>query len=251
MNFEIAGLILVFITVGLIFAFALFHKGRPYRDLRAIPAFDRLHQAINLAVEDGSRLHISLGSASPLSPQGASALAGLTVLRQIAEVSSSSDRPPVVTTGDPALAILSQDTLRASYQATNTLDQFDLTQGRLTGFTPFSYAAGTLSVFHEEQVSANLLAGNFGAEVGLMNDAAQQENEVLVAGSDSVTGQALMYMTAQEPLIGEELFAGGAYFQAGPLHAASLHAEDILRWIVIVTILGGSILKLLQSIGIL
>jgi hypothetical protein len=49
-------------------------------------------------------------------------------------------------------------------------------------------------------------------------------------------------------LIGEELFAAGAYVGAGAAHEASLIVQDILRWLVIVAILIGSLLKLVGAI---
>jgi hypothetical protein len=54
----------------------------------------------------------------------------------------------------------------------------------------------------------------------------------------------VLYVTAQEPLIGEELYAGGAYIQAGPLHLASVRAQDIMRWVLVAGILVGAVLKL-------
>ena len=57
--------------------------------------------------------------------------------------------------------------------------------------------------------------------------------------------QAVIYASASDPLIGEELFAGGAYLGAGKIHLASISAQDIVRWIIIVVILGGVILNFL------
>ena len=48
--------------------------------------------------------------------------------------------------------------------------------------------------------------------------------------------------------VGEELFAAGAYSNAGTAHLASLQAQDILRWIIILILLGGSALKLIGII---
>jgi hypothetical protein len=42
-----------------------------------------------------------------------------------------------------------------------------------------------------------------------------------------------MYAAAHDPLIGEELFAGGAYLDVNPMHEASLHAQDVARWIIV------------------
>jgi hypothetical protein len=90
--------------------------------------------------------------------------------------------------------------------------------------------------------------GNFGVEVALLTDAVERENTFVVAGSDNLTAQALIYASAQEPLIGEEIFAAGAYVESGSLHSASLTVQDVLRWLVIAAILVGAGLTL---VGIL
>ncbi len=81
---------------------------------RDIPAFTRLRQAVGLVVEDGSRLHVSLGRGALTTPQSASALAGLALLRRLADLTSAGDQPPIATSGDATLAILSQDTLQTA-----------------------------------------------------------------------------------------------------------------------------------------
>ncbi|MBA4379826.1 MAG: hypothetical protein C0393_03940 [Anaerolinea sp.] len=210
---------------------------------REIPAFARLQKAIGLAVEEGSRLHISLGRGGLTTPQSAAELAGLEMLRRVAELTSASDRPPVATSGDGAVAILSQDALQASKQAVLS-SGYDVTAARLAGLTPFSYAAGTLPVMRDEEVSANILIGNFGVEVALLTDAAERENSSSLAASDNLPAQAILYASAQDALIGEELFAAGAYVKARPFHTASLIVQDNLRWLVVIAILVGAILKL-------
>lgn len=240
---NIAGLVVVIGCVALVAGFYFLNRAHPYRGLRDIPAFGRLRRAIGLSVEDGSRLHISLGSANLQDPSCASALVGLTVLERAAQMSSVSDRPPIATSGDSTLAILSQDKLRSVYREANALDAYDPHQGRLTGMTPFAYAAGAMPMFRDQQVSANIVIGNFGPEAGLLADAAEQSGCFLLAASDAIPAQAVLFAAAQEPLIGEELFASGAYLQSGPLHAASLHAQDVLRWVLVGGLLVGTILK--------
>jgi hypothetical protein len=245
---EIAGIAVVVLSFILILVFVFIYRKRPMEGLRSIPALNHLRRALGLAVEDGSRIHVSLGSASLLNPQTASALVGLTMLDQVAGQCASGDRPPVVASGDGSLAILSQGRLRSTFKEANALDQYDASKARMTGTTPFAYAAGAISSVKEESVSANLLVGHFGPEVVLLTDAAEQENAYTIAASNAPTAQAVLYATAEDPLIGEELFAGGAYLQAGPFHQASLRAQDVLRWILVVILLGGA---LLQMIGIL
>jgi len=221
----------------------IFLRSRTPAVLRRIEAFERLNRSVGLAVENGTRLHISLGRGNLFTPRGGSALAALALVRRLAERTSASDRPPVVTAGDASLAILSQDTLKSGYHAAGADDQYRFSTGRLTGLTPFSYAAGTVPVMHDENVSTNVLIGDFGAESALMVDAAERENSTIIAASDNLSAQSIFYATSQDPLIGEELFAAGAYTGAGTAHEASLNVQDILRWLVILAIIFGSALK--------
>ena len=228
---------------AILFAGLTFWRRRSPASLRPIDAYERLNRSVGLAVEMGTRLHISLGRGNLLTARGGSALAGLAMLRRLSERTSVSDRPPVVTSGDASLAILSQDTLQSGYRAAGAEDQYRFSTGRLTGLTPFSYAAGALSTIHDESVSANIVLGDLGTEAGLLAEAADRENTSLVAASDDLSAQSIFFASSEEPLISEELFAAGAYVGAGASHEASLHVQDILRWLIILGILIGSLLK--------
>lgn len=241
MNLTAIG-ILVFAAILLLAL--IFLRRRSPAAFRSIPAYEQLSRAVGLAVENGSRLHFSLGRGSLFGARGGSALAALAMLRRLTERTSLSDKPPVVTAGDASLAILSQDTLQSGYRAAAAEDQYRFTTGRLTGLTSFSYAAGALPVVHDENVSANVFLGDMGVEAALLTESAERENSTLIAASDNLSAQSIFYASSQEPLVGEELFAAGAYMGAGAAHDASLNAQDILRWLVIVGILIGSLFKL-------
>jgi hypothetical protein len=239
----ILGFIVVLIFFGLMIAVAFLSRQQEAPRLRDIPAFERLNRAIGLAVEAGTRLHVSLGRGQILSQESAIGYVGLSILNRIGRSTSISDRPPVATSGEGTLGILSQDSQREAAQYLGV--ESDPMQGRITGLTPFSYAAGTLSFIHEEEIGANLLVGSFGNEVALITDAAERKEGMTLGGTDNLTGQAVLFATAQEPLIGEESYAGGAYMGAGRMHTTSLYVQDILRWIMIGLILIGVILKIL------
>ncbi|HJR80815.1 MAG TPA: DUF6754 domain-containing protein [Anaerolineales bacterium] len=241
------GLVVVGFAALLLVALTLWRRRSSAR-LRPIDAYARLNRAVGLAVEQGTRLHISLGHGSLSTTRGGSALAGLAMLRRLAERTSASDRPPIVTSGDASLAILSQDTLQSGYRAAGAEEQYRFSTGRLAGLTPFSYAAGTMPMEHDENVTANVVLGNLGAESALIAEASDRENADLISASDDLSAQTVFYISAQEPLIGEELFAAGAYIGAGASHEASLHVQDILRWLVILAILAGSFLRFLGVI---
>jgi hypothetical protein len=236
------------IFVSLIIIYRLLEKNKSLSSLRKIAAFDKVAHAIGLSVEAGKRIHLSLGNGLISSENASSGFIGLSVLKKIIRVASKSDRPPVVVSGDATLSILSQCSIQAAGQELSIQPQTEIPANWLVGLTPYSFAAGSLPVIYDEQTSVDILLGYFGSEIGLILDASERSGNISLAGSDQLNAQAIVYAAAQEPLIGEELYAAGAYVQTGGMHQASLHAEDVLRWIIVGIALGGAILKM---IGIL
>jgi len=240
-------LIFIFIILYLFFRYRSFNNKQPSDLLRfrELTSLHQLLQSLGRALESGKGVHLSSGSGGVSGIRGASGLTGLMMLSRIVLKSAKNDRPPQATSGDGILTALAQDTLYQAYTAAGSLRNFDPTQGQVAGITPFSYAAGAMLAAADHPLEANLLAGHFGPEAALIAEAADRSAQLTIAGSDSLPAQATLLAAADEVLIGEELFAGGAYLQADPAHQASLAAQDALRWLIILLILTGVTLKLL------
>ncbi len=242
---DVIGLVLVMLFGLLMVVLRVIKQPKPGRDLRPLPALSRLRQAINLTVESGRRLHVSLGRGEITHPRTAVAFVGLSAIQRLVEDTAVSDRPTIVTAGTGPLGILARSTLHSAYTAASQENRYRGTYARVTGLTPFSYAGGALFAMRDESVAANFLVGSFGPEVALMTDGDLDEDALTVAGTDNVVAQAVLCAAADEPLIGEEVFASGAYVGAGPLHGTSLLTQDIFRWLLISAIVGGALVKML------
>jgi len=92
--------------------------------LRPLPAYDLLPRALDMTVETGKALHVSLGASAVREDSTLSALAGAEVLYHVAERAAISDLPTIVTLSDPITLGLAQDTLRRAYVARNRLDKY-------------------------------------------------------------------------------------------------------------------------------
>ena len=244
---SLLALAVVIISAILLLGLSLL-RDRVKASFRKIPAFTTFNRYLGTAVEDGSRLHIALGNVGVENARTATSFVSLSALRRAVELSAASDKPPVVSSGDASLAILSQDNLHAAYRIAGAEHQYKATSGQLAGITPFSYVAGAMPTIADQDISANLISGGFGVEVGLLADAAERKNSFTFAATDSLPAQAVLYASAREALIGEELFASGAYLHAGRSHIASLYVQDVLRWLLILVLLGGAATKLLGGI---
>ena len=214
-------------------------------EFRPLAGLDALGKAIERAVEDGKRVHVSLGTGSVIGSDSAPALAGLATLSKIAETTSMSDKPVVATAGDGAMALLAQDTLRSAYNEAGARGRYEPTSARMLGPSPLSYVATLPTLLDTESVSVHLLAGSFGVEGGLAADFGERQQALTLAGTDDVQSQALLYATSRYPLIGEEVFATGAYLDVGRMHRASLRAQDAVRFLLVGAILIGTALQTL------
>jgi hypothetical protein len=66
-----------------------------------------------------------------------------------------------------------------------------------------------------------------------------------VVGTTDPQTLALMRVAADDILVGEEIFAGGAYAPGRPIQIASLLTEDWLRWLLVVGIFIVAVWRLL------
>ncbi len=242
---NLTGLGFVLLFAGLILAFIVLGRRRGARPaaFRPLEALQSLPTTVGEAVETGRRLHISLGTGTIGQTDTAAALAGLTVLDQISEVTVVSDKPPVVTASDGAVMLLAQDTLQHVYSRQNAQERYDPTSVRVAGLSPLSFGAAVTTMITDDSLAGTVLVGSVGSEAVLLAEAGHRANITTLAGSLDPAAQALLFAAADYPLIGEDLFAGGAYIGRHPGHIASLRAQDIMRLLIGLAILGGALLK--------
>ncbi len=238
-SYALIAFFLALVFAGLILILNVMMRGR-WPVFRHLPGYEAVHSDVGASVEAGSRVHMALGEGKIIGVGAEAELAGLSALAKIAQAASVSDRPPVATSSDGITALLAQDVMYSTYRQMRVEERFDHDLGRLAGLGPAGYTAGAMITPREEKVSATFLLGAMGAEAALIADTGAQRGSVIAAVTDPV-GQAAVFATTDNPLLGEELFAAGAYLKVSRAHAASLQAQDILRWIAIGAILLGAL----------
>ncbi len=245
---QLIGLATALVFGGMIVIFAALaqRKGAKPRGIRRIEAYESLPATVGAAVETGRRIHISLGSGTIGEVNTAATISGLGVLDQVASVAAVSDKPPIVTTADGAAMLLAQDTLRGVYNRQNASEQYDPLSAQVAGLTPLGFGAALPGVLSDEVVAGTVLIGSVGQEAVLLAEAGRRAHVTTVAGSDLPAAQAVLFATADQPLVGEDLFAGNAYINRRPAHVASLRAQDWMRLIIGAVIVLGVVLKTLR-----
>jgi len=93
------------------------------------------------------------------------------------------------------------------------------------------------------------MIGHLGEEYLLLGEAGAQRGLIQLAGSNTVNAQPFILSTSRHALLGEEVFAAGAYLTRQPEHIASLHVQDWLRVGIIIVIVAGVLFKTLAGAG--
>jgi len=233
-----ATLLLVLSSVVLTALLILRSKKGPRPSVRPLPTFQDMRAQAGYAAESGGAIHIALGSGGLSGEDAITSLAGIQAVEALADAAVSYKAPPIITVGDPTLLPLAQDILRRAYERNGLAEVYDPGRVRFVAPSPVAYAAGAANVVTAENVTASVMAGAFGAEVSLIADAGDRRDLPQFAAAAAPRAIGALYPTVDRLAMGEELYAAGAYITGEQRDLVSLVAQDVLRVILVLIILG-------------
>ncbi len=231
---------------GLIFFFTGRVTAGHLPALRRIRAFEALKGFTGRAIEAGRALHLSVGVGSVANETTADSLAGLSVLDYLARQGATTGVPPTVSMADPTVMLFAQNALRKAHADDPTGAEEAYRQVRWIAPQPAAYAAGVMSLMNIDEAEANVMIGDFGDEYLLMGETAARRGAGHIGGTSNPNTLPFIYASAEETLLGEEIYAAGAYLQQRPAHIGSLMSQDAMRWIVAGVILAGILIASLR-----
>lgn len=242
---ELIGLVLLLLILPILVFLTFRVRAGKAGKLRSIPGMEGLPELVGRSAETGQSLHVSAGVAGLSGRMTADTWAGLTLLSQLADEAAACDTPLIVTVADATVLPLAQDIVRRAYVRNGNPEGYESTQVRLIAPNPMAYASGVAGILERESLTANVMVGQFGDEYLLMGETGARLGIRQIVGTADPRTLPFVYASADETLIGEEIFAGGAYTAGKPIQIASLLTEDWLRWLVAAGILVATALKIL------
>lgn len=232
-------LLIVIVCAGLLYWLSYRVRSGRSVNLRPLDGYIALQAQRAKSVETGRGVHFSVGRANLSGSASPTSIAALSAFDYIAADACASDVPPLTTTGDGTLLLAAQDGLRAAYDAAGLRHDYSphTAQYIAAENQPMTYAAGTSDIVNRGELGSNLMIGRFGAELAIVTESAERGDMEQVIGSDDPTAMALAVLATDKVLLGEEVFASGAYLHGGPVQLASIQLQDILRVMAIAGIL--------------
>lgn len=217
------GLLLAFLCGTIITRILAARRGRPMR-LRRIAGLDHLDDALGRATEMGRPILFSPGFAD----LGAmSTYAGLAALEYAVRKCARFGIRIIVPIAYAPVFPVAQDTIRDAFAAEGHPELYDPGDVLYLSGDQNAFAGAVAGIMEREHVAAVFYFGSYGFESLLMAETGNRVGAIQVAATDSFF-QVPFFLTACDyTIIGEELYAAGAYLSREPTMLGSLVAQDI------------------------
>jgi hypothetical protein len=205
--------------------------------VRRISGIDALDETIGRSVELGRPISFTTG----LTGVGPLLYACLGVLHYVAKRAARFGSRLLIPSTDPEAMAMTEAVIQTAYREERRFNNYDPSLIRFLSGEQFAFASGYMGLMHRENVGSAFLFGSFAAESLILAEAGVQVGAVQVAGSASPEQVPFFVTTCDYTLIGEELFAAGAYLSRDPVQVASLRAQDLAKAFIFVLVLFGVI----------
>lgn len=209
--------------------------------VRRIPGLEAVDEAIGRATEMGRSILYILGLGSV---DGASTIAGMTILGQVARRTADYETPLRVPCIDPIVLNVVREIVKTSYLDEGRPDAYNEENIFFLSGEQFAYAAGVDGMMIREKPAAIFLQGAFAAESLLMAETGNSIGAIQIAGTDSEHQLPFFIAACDYTLIGEELYAATAYLSRDPMFLGSLKGQDWGKILIFAAIVLGVILEL-------
>jgi len=250
-----AGSSFLFLTIFCVILVAvvlLVRRGAFTPKIRRLSQLDAIAELVGRATEMGKPIHFMPGSGGltggDVAPQ---TIAGLSILGYTSELCAKYGSKMFVTIRVAETQALARDIVQQAYMAAGKPEAFDPNQIIYVAPTSQSYTAGVLGLMNREKIAANIMVGAIWAESIMFSEEAATLGAMQLGGTAHTHQLPFMLACCDYSLIGEELFAAGAYVSKDPLQLAAVVGQDMCKLAAIALIAIGVLATLVGSPSLL
>lgn len=244
----IPGNVFAFGMLIVISALTLFMIDRSRKDkidvkLRRINGLDAIEESIGRATEMGRPVHFSPGLADIVGNTAAKTFAALEVLAYVTGLCAKYDTDLVVTIRQPNVLPLAQETVRQGYMLAGRPDMYQEDTVRFISSNQNAYVTGAIGYMHRNKVAANIMAGLYMGEALLLAESGSRIGAMQIAITASMHQLPFFVAACDYTIIGEELFAAGAYVSQDKVKLGAIAAQDYIKLGLMATVIIGTIMS--------
>lgn len=209
--------------------------------IRRLAGMEAIDEAVGRATEMGRPVHFSPGISSLSEDTAAQTLAGLAVLGYVARLAAKYDTELIVTNRMAEILPITEEVVRQSYLSEGKPEKYNPDNVIFLSDEQFAYAAGCMGLMAREKVAANIMMGAFWAESLIFAEGGFAAGSIQVAGTANTHQIPFFIAACDYCLIGEELFAAGAYLSQDPMQVAGIKLQDWGKLAALLLIIVGTV----------
>lgn len=210
---------------------------------RRIAGIEAVPEAIGRAAEMGKPIMFNPGIADLTGDYASQTYAALEVLSHVAKLAAQYDTRLIVTIRQAQVLPVAEEIVRTSYLVAGKPDKFNRDDIRYISPFQFGYVSGVLGMIEREKPAAYFLLGAFWSESPSYIEAANGVGAIQIGGTANLHQIQFLVAGCDYTLIGEELFAAGAYVSDNRAKLGSIWGQDIGKIVAVALIILGVIGK--------
>jgi len=236
-------IIVLLFTIFVVFYISKARKDPDSLFIRRISSLDAVEEAVGRSTEMGRKMFYIPGIADISDPQ---TIASLSILGHVAKVTAEYGAELEVPNKDPLTMATAREIVKESYLKAGRPDAFNDDMVNYVTYDQFAYTAGVNGKMIREKPAANFFIGWFAAESLILAETGQSTGAIQVSGTAQIDQLPFFVAACDYTLIGEELYAAGAYLSREPMALGSIKAQDLMKYVILVI---GALAVICASIG--
>jgi hypothetical protein len=204
--------------------------------IRRIPGVDAIEDAIGRSTEMGRPVLYVTGTEEI---QDIQTMASLLILGHVAEMTAAYDTELKVANLFPLTMVVAEEIVRQGYSNAGRPDAHRPENVMFITSEQFAYAAAINGMILRDRPATNIFLGRFYAESLLLSETGFMVGAVQIAGTAEFTQLPFFIAACDYTLIGEELYATSAYLTREPTLMAQLKAGDVMKVLIMATVVIG------------
>ncbi len=232
------GVILSLVCGSVIFFTEMVKAGRNIH-VREIAGLKAIHEAVGRATEMGRPCLFVPGLQDM---NEISTVAGINILSHVAKIAADYDATIEVPTMKSLVMTAARETVQAAYLGAGRPDAYSDDRIYYVTEEQFAYVAYLTGYMVREKPAACIYAGTFFAESLILAETGNSVGAIQIAGTAEASQLPFFVAACDYTLIGEELFAAGAYLSGEPHQLGSLKGQDAGKVLAGFLLTAGSLL---------
>lgn len=244
---RMTSLILLIITWIAIIANIRLARTRKF-PIRTLVPLEHIPEAVGRASETGKPVYFGPLSAMVRHAEVGQTIASMAVLQYLARTCARLGVPLYTSVGRAETLPLLEEAIKTGYRMEGRIDEY---APENIYFFAGAYRAGTMDLLHQIKPAASILMGAAYGETLLIAETGAKVGALQIGGSARVANLSFLVALCDYCLIGEELYAAGAYLSEEPFLRGSIRGQDYMKIIGLLLLVIGFILYNLGSTIIL